>query len=158
MLLGTLVGVAIGPRVQIWYWSMILDHHPNYNSRLYASMHLGNGWQAYEEVLWERVDSSDPIVRNLVVCILTSGDPAQDILSLWSKIPDSYLSEKLIVLDSLDYAEWHALVIGSLIRESKYNENSEIRENATEVLKNFREADAKIQAFKEKIENSNKSK
>ena len=139
LLLGLLVGVAIGPQVRIWCWTTVLDRCPSDRCKMRAAAALGESGTG-REALKRRVLSPDSLVRELSVLELVGqaglrgSTNTSDLLQV---IPDSYTTERLRLLGSLDYAAEHEYALGTLCYELKHEKSPQVRAEARRILRSF---------------------
>jgi hypothetical protein len=96
-------GVAVGPQVRLLYWTAVLDWHPSGWQKDLAAMRLGAYGPRGQMVLYRHIASPDEDISLCVVTELVNEDKGpQQLFDAYLWLPDGYVREKLLVLDSID--------------------------------------------------------
>jgi|WetSurMetagenome_2_1015567.scaffolds.fasta_scaffold66139_2 hypothetical protein len=151
LLLGIFLGVVIGPQAQTFFWSAVLDYHPNPETKTRAALHLKDNLQEAELALMKRVGSTDRTVRDLAAGQLASAQllPLQLLPLLRSaNAPES---ETSALQNGLNYFRKHEQIFKALKTQLQQIKNPAIKQKLDEVMLDFAAADAKIKQIDETL-------
>ena len=142
-LAGTIIGVVIGPRVHVMYWTAILDRYPNNWIKFKAAARLGES-ESGKDVLYSRLGAGSRAIREPSVYQLASTQKAVYVVDLFGKLPTDSLDDKLQVIRCLNYGDDHMWVLCALTYEFKHTKSQQLKEEIGKELRSVREADARI--------------